>query len=124
MIATYLGVVQFYAAITAVSLAFGRALKARFPTMPKRALPAIVVAFAFAAVAVDALAGGATIAAAASFAAVGLLSGAVAVGAHELAKGGLSALLGETLAIAIMGKLAPPAPPPPKPRRARKAGKK
>ena len=105
MIATYLGLVQFCALVAAAAALFGRLLKARAPSLPKRALPLIVIAFAFVAVVADALMGGSDVLTAVKLAAWGVLSGAVAVGGHETAKALLEPIVGTELTLLLLGKL-------------------
>lgn len=105
MIERIMGVVEFFALVSALSLAAGRLLKRFAPGLDPRALPWIVIGLAGGLVLGDQLAAGASLRVAIAHAASGLLSGAVAVGAHEASKGVLVPLVGESAAEAIIGKL-------------------
>ena len=105
MLYSLLGPETFYVAVTALALAFGRAVKAVATKVPPAMLPWMVLGFAFGLVLGDALAGGAPLRDAAMRAVVGLTSGAVAVGAHETAKGALVGMFGPEMAERLLGKL-------------------
>jgi len=108
-----LGFIEFYAAVTAIALGFGRLLKSLAPKLPARLLPWLVVLVAGGLVVADQLLGGADMRHALYYAAFGLLSGFVAVGSHELAKGALVPVVAkvvgaeraEAIVEALLGKL-------------------
>jgi hypothetical protein len=105
MLASQLDLASYLAAIAGIVAFVIRFAKAKFPELPRWSPPLIASVIGFALMTADRALGGTELADAAWFAGWGLLAGPLASGVHELAKGVLDPLVGETVRVMLLGRL-------------------